>query len=56
LARGLCLTEDRLLKLSGLVDVEEVARTECKDHALVVFLKLVVDLGRNQGCEFSLGK
>ena len=36
-------TNYRLLKLAGLVQVEQLAGAQCKDHALVVLLQLVVD-------------
>lgn len=51
-----CLTHDGLLELGGLVNIEELACTQRKDHALIVFLQLIVDLGRDQCCQLSLRK
>jgi hypothetical protein len=49
-------TQDCLLKLPRVVDVEELAGTERKDHALIVFLQLVIDLCSDQSRKLSLGK
>ena len=46
--------KNRLLKLSSVMYVEELACAERKDHALVVFFQLVVDLCRNQSRQLSL--
>jgi hypothetical protein len=37
-----------------VVDVEELASSERKSHALIVFLQLVVDLCRDKGCQLAL--
>lgn len=50
------LTQDRLFELPSMVNVEQLSSTERKDHTLIVFLQLVVDLCSNEGCEFSLGE
>lgn len=51
-----CLTHYRLLELGGLVDVEELASTQCKDHALVVFLQLIVHLCGHESSKLPLGE
>lgn len=53
---GWGLAQYCLLKLPGMVNIEELASTERKNHALVVFLQLIVDLGRHEGRKFSLGE
>ena len=47
-------TNYRLLKLARLVQVEQLSSAESKDHALVVLLKLVVDLGRHKRSELAI--
>lgn len=37
-------TNDGILKLAGLVQVEELASAEGEYHALIVFLQLIIDL------------
>lgn len=49
-------TNYRVLKLAGLVQVEEVASAESKDHAFVVLLKLVVDFGGDESGELAVGE
>lgn len=54
---GLCLlTQYCLLEFTSLVNVQELASTQRKDHALVVLLQLVVDLCCYQRGELSLGE
>ena len=36
------------------MDVEELARTKRKDHALVILLQLVIHLGRDQSGQLAL--
>ena len=36
------------------MDIEELAGTQCEDHALIVLLQLIVYLGCNKGGELSL--
>lgn len=50
------LTQDGLLKLPVVMNIEELASAERKDHALVVLLQLIVDLGRDQSRELALRK
>ena len=38
------------------MDVQELAGTQCKDHALIVLLQLVVDLGGHERGKLSLGE
>ena len=50
------LTDDRLLKLSTAVQVEEFASSEREDHALVVLLEVIVDPSDHQRSQRSFGK
>jgi hypothetical protein len=53
----LCLlTQYCLLEFTSLVNIQELASTQRKDHALVVFLQLVVDLCCYERGELSLGE
>ena len=53
----LCLlTQYCLLKFTSLVDVQKLARTQRKDHALIVLLQLVIDLCCYKRGELSLRK
>ena len=38
------------------MDIEELAGTQCKHHALIVLLQLVVDLGGYERGKLSLGE
>jgi hypothetical protein len=38
------------------VDVQELAGTQCKDHALIVLLQLIVNLGSHERGKLSLGE
>jgi hypothetical protein len=48
------LTDDGVLELARVVDVEELAGAQRKPHAFVILLQLVVDFGRDQSGELSL--
>lgn len=48
------LTQYCLLEFTSLVDVQELASTQRKDHALIVLLQLIVDLCCHEGSELSL--
>lgn len=47
-------TNNGLLKLALMIQTEELASAEGEDHALVVLLQLVVDLGRHQCGELAV--
>lgn len=47
-------TNYRLLKLALLVQVEELASIQGKDHTLIVLLELVVDLCRHKCGQFAV--
>jgi len=39
-----------------VVETEELACAEGKDHGLIVLLELVVDLGCDECCQFAVGE
>jgi hypothetical protein len=39
-----------------VVETEELASAESKDHGLVVLLELIVNLGRYECCQFAVGE
>lgn len=47
------LTDDGLLILAAVVELEQLASTQRKDHTLIIFLKVVVYLRGNQGSQLS---
>jgi hypothetical protein len=49
-------TDDGVLVLAGLVEVEQRPGGESKDHALVVLAQLIVDLGGHERGQLPLGK
>lgn len=49
-------TNNCLFELASLVEVEELAGTKGEDHALVVFLQLIVDLGGYKSGELAVGE
>lgn len=50
------LTDDGFLKLATLVQLKQLAGPKGENHALIVFLKVVVDFGGDQGGKLALGK
>lgn len=50
------LTQYCLLEFTSLVNIQKLASTQCKDHALIVLLQLVVNLCSDKRGEFSLGE
>ena len=50
------LCNDGLLVLGRVVDLEELAGTQSKDHGVIVFLELVVDLGEHQSSEVAVAE
>ena len=50
------LGNDGLLELAGRVELEEVTGGEGVDHAIVVGLQVVIDLGQDEGSQLALGE
>lgn len=48
------LTDDGLLVFATVVKLEQLACAQSKDHALIIFLKMIVYLRGNQGSKFPL--
>lgn len=48
--------DDGLLILGGILDVEELAGAQGKDHGLVVFLQLVVNLGKDKRSKLAMAE
>jgi len=49
-------TNDGVLIFAGLIEVEELAGTESKGHALVVVTELIVNFGSHQSSQLALRK
>lgn len=49
-------TNNSLLKFATVVKVEQFPSAQCKNHALMVFLEVVVDLGGDQSGKFAFGE
>ena len=47
------LTDNSLLVLATVVKLEQLACTQSKNHALIIFLEVVVHLRGNQSSEFT---
>jgi len=57
--RNKCINAFRyycLLKLSAVIEIEQLSSAEREDHALVVFLEMIVNFGGNEGGEMAFGK
>ena len=50
------LCDDRFFILGGVLELEKLSGAQGKDHGLVVFLELVVDLGEHQSGEVAVAE
>ena len=50
------LCDDGLFILGGVLELEKLSGAQGKDHGLVVFLQLVVDLGKYERSEIAVAE